>query len=143
MGSLSYFESRSAKLNCTPEKVFNFVTDIRNFEQFIPSEAVNNWQADSESCSFNVSSMGSVNLKLVQKEKFNLVAFKGDALRKNEFDLELHINRKSNDLAEVKVSVNAELNPIMKMIAARPIGQFLEMLIDRMEKFEEWEKTKE
>jgi carbon monoxide dehydrogenase subunit G len=143
MGNLSYFESRSAKLTCTPEKVFNFVTDIRNFEQFIPSEAVSNWQADSDSCSFNVSSIGSVNLKLVQKEKFNLVAFKGDALRKNEFDLELHINRKSNDLAEVKVSVNAELNPIMKMIAARPIGQFLEMLIDRMEKFDGWEKTKE
>ena len=37
--------------------------------------------------------------------------------------------------AEVKVLLNAELNPMMKMIAAKPIEQFLEMLIAEMEKF--------
>jgi len=36
MTDLSYFESRTGKLSCNAEEVFAFVTDIRNFERFIP-----------------------------------------------------------------------------------------------------------
>jgi hypothetical protein len=31
----------------------------------------------------------------------------------------------------------------MKMMAAKPISQFLEMLINEMEKFRDWKNTKE
>jgi len=30
----------------------------------------------------------------------------------------------------------------MKMVAVKPIGQFLEMLISEMEKFDKWEEIK-
>ena len=59
MTDMSNFESRSGKLKCTKEEVFNFVTDIRNFEQFIPQGTINEWQAERESCSFRVSMLGS------------------------------------------------------------------------------------
>ncbi len=48
MSDLSYFESRSGKLNCNAEELFTFVTDIRNFEQFLPEVTINNWSAEKE-----------------------------------------------------------------------------------------------
>jgi hypothetical protein len=143
MSNLSYFESRFGKLTCTAEKVFDFVTDIRNFDRFIPKGTINNWHAERESCSFGVSMLGTVSVRLTQKEKYKQVVFNGDALKKNDFELVLQITGNNDNLADVKVALNAELNPMMKMIAVKPIGQFLEMLIVEMEKFTGWDETKE
>ncbi len=135
MADLSYFESRSGKPDCTPEEIFGFVTDIRNFEQFIPAGSVTDWEASKDRCSFRVPRMGNVHLRIVREEKPLLVAYKGNALNNNDFDIVVHIRKNNNNKADVKVSLNAELNPMVKMIASKPIGQFLEMLVDRLENF--------
>lgn len=143
MSDLSHFESRSGSLSCTAEECFAFVTDIRNFERFIPHNTISNWQSDKESCSFSVSMIGTVILRIVQKEVYSRVVYNGDALKKNDFELVLHIAVNSNKLAEVKVVLNADLNPMMKMMAAKPIAQFLEMLINEMENFSGWKEIRE
>lgn len=143
MSDLSYFESRPGMVTCSADKLFLFVTDIRNFERFIPKGTISNWQADKESCSFSVSMLGTVSFSLSEKVKYTKVVFNGDALKKNDFELALNITDNQQNPASVKITLNAELNPMMKMIAVKPIGQFLEMLISEMEKFTEWEKIKE
>lgn len=135
MADLSYFESRSGKPDCTPEEMFGFISDIRNFERFIPAGTVSGWTASKDHCSFSVPKMGDVILRIVREESPSLVAFKGSALNVNDFDIVIRINKNTDNKADVKVSLNAELNPITKMIASKPISQLLEMLIDRMEGF--------
>ena len=130
-------------MTCTPEEVFKFVTDIRNFERFIPKGIISNWIAEKESCSFSVSMLGTVTVRLAEKENFTRVVFDGDALKKNNFSLVLLISDKDKDPAEVKVTLSADLNPMMKMMAANPIAQFLEMLIKEMENFRDWNVTRE
>jgi hypothetical protein len=143
MTNLSYFESRSGNLSCKAPELYGFVTDIRNFEQFIPNGVISNWNAERESCSFNVSMIGTVSVRLVEKEEFTKVMYIGDALKKNDFSLTLKISVNDKNQACVSVSLSANLNPMMKMMAAKPIVQFLERLIDEMESFRGWEKTKE
>ena len=142
MDDLSFFESRSGKLTCSAEDVFTFVTDIRNFERFIPQGTINNWQAERESCSFSVSMLGTVSFRLAEKEMYNKVGFAGNALGENDFSMVLHISDNGKNHAEVKVSLNADLNPMMKMMATKPIGQFLEILINEMERFRGWNDIK-
>ncbi len=137
MEDLSYFESRTGNLSCTPREVFDFVCDIRNFERFIPKGTVNNWNAEKESCSFTVSMLGTVGVRISEKEEFTKVTFNGDAFKKNDFKLILQILNQ-DETAKVKVFLNAELNQMMKMIAAKPIAQFLELLINEMEIFKGW-----
>ena len=143
MTDLTCFESRTGNLSSTAEDCFAFVSDIRNFERFIPRESISNWQSDRESYSFSVSMLGNVSIRIAQKEEYCKVVFKGDALKKNDFELVLHILDNINKLAHVMVVLNADLNPMMKMIAAKPIGQFLEMLIKEMENFTGWKEIKE
>jgi len=143
MSDLSQFRSRTGFLNNSAEECFAFVTDIRNFERFIPKDTISNWQSGRESCSFSVSMLGSVSLRIAQKEEFSRVVFNGDALKKNDFELVLHIKGNINKTTEIMVELNADLNPMMKMIATKPIGQFLEMLIKEMENFTGWKDIKE
>jgi carbon monoxide dehydrogenase subunit G len=143
MNHISYFESRQGELTGTDEEVYIFVTDIRNFERFIPEGILKSWRADRESCSFEVSMLGKVTLSLSEKELNKKVVFKGDALKKNDFSLLLHISKNNNDLAVVKVSLEADLNPIIKMMAANPVNKFLEKLIGEMESFRDWKNIRE
>jgi hypothetical protein len=143
MADVSYFESRIGKPECSPEQIFYFVTDLRNFERFIPAGAIVGWKADIDTCSFKVPNMGDVTLSIVRKEPYTLVAYKGSALKNNDFEIVLHIDRNDRNLSDIKVSLNAELNPMMKMIASKPIGQFLGMVIDRIENFNCWDEIKE
>jgi carbon monoxide dehydrogenase subunit G len=143
MTGLSYFESRTGKLTCNVGEVFTFVTDIRNFERFIPGGIISNWTAEKESCSFSVSMLGTVTVRLSEKERFTKVVFSGDALKKNDFLLTLNITDIVGDHAEVRILLSAELNPMMKMMAGKPIKQFLERLINEMEGFRDWKSTRE
>ena len=59
-------------------------------------------------------------------------------LNKNDFLLSLLIDEKGDNLAEVQISLKADLNPMLKMMASKPIEQFLEMMIVQMENFREW-----
>ena len=141
MSDLSKFESRTGRLAGNAEEVFTFVTDIRNFERFIPAGIISNWKSEKESCSFSVSMLGTVSVRLAEKERYTRVVFSGDALKKNDFLLTLNITDNSSDHAEVKIMLSAELNPMMKMIAVKPIGQFLERLINEMEGFRDWKSS--
>ena len=142
MSELSNFESRSGKLTCNAADLFAFVTDIRNFEQFLPETIANKWSAEKESCRFDVSMIGTVTVRLSEKTEYTRVVYTGDALKKNDFLLSLII-ADTKDSAEVKVNLSADLNPMMKMVASKPINQFLELLINKMETFNGWENTKE
>jgi hypothetical protein len=135
---ISHYESRYGSLSCTSREVFDFVTDIRNFEQFIPGGTINNWKSEKDRCSFGVSMVGAISVRIEKKEPFNKVIFSGDALKENDFSLVLNISESPVNTAEVKLLLEAELNPMLKMMANKPIIQFLEMLIREMENFKGW-----
>jgi hypothetical protein len=81
MPDISTFESRTGYLSCTPAEIFDFVTDIRNFSQFVPVGTVDDLQIDAESCSFHISPLGKVNLKLSERVPHNKVVYNGSVLQ--------------------------------------------------------------
>lgn len=142
MTAISQFRSRTGKINSSSEDIFIFVTDIRNFEQFAPSGTINNWQAGKESCSFSAPMLGTVSFRLTEKVKNSRVVFEGDAMKKNDFTIVLSISETGKETSDVIVSLDADLNPLMKMMAVNPINQFLELLVKEMESFKGWRNVK-
>lgn len=138
MTDLSFFESRRGTVSCSAKELYAFVTDIRNFERFIQKETINRWKAEKEFCSFSVPMLGTVALRIAEKEEFKRVVYNGDALKKNDFILTLSIADNINNKADAGIVLSADLNPIMKVMATKPIEQFLEKLIYEMEQFRGW-----
>lgn len=138
MADNSSFESRTGRLSCTPEVFYNFITDIRNLEQFVPKEKTGNWVASSDSCSFNVPPLGGANVRISAKVASSLVEYTGNIMKSNNFNLKVNISGNEKTLAEVRILFTADLNPILRMMASGPIEKFLELLISEMEKFDKW-----
>ena len=67
MPDISEFKSRNRKAELYPAEIFDFVTDIRNFRQFVPEGTIDDLQIAADSCSFNISPLGKVNFSLSEK----------------------------------------------------------------------------
>jgi carbon monoxide dehydrogenase subunit G len=141
MGEILAFESRTGKLNASAESVFNFVTDIRNFSRFVPDGKISNLKLERDECSFKINMLGTVNFSITEKIMYSKVLFSGEALQTNKFSLDLKIESSGDSSSGVQVSLKAEMNPFLKVIANDPIRQFLETLITEMENFRDWENT--
>jgi len=139
MPEISTFESRTGNLTCSPSEIFDFVTDIRNFRQFVPDGIIEDLQIGMESCSFNVSPVGNVSVNLVRKEPHTKVVYDGNFLKTNDFSLILDIKENNEGKAVINLRLAAHLNPLLKMMAAKPIGEMLEKLVNEMEKFKGWQ----
>jgi hypothetical protein len=132
------FESRRGKLTCSPPELFGFITNIKNFERFIPAGNIKNWQASEKECSFQILPFGTANVRIKEAVPDSLVKYHGEVLRENEFELAVHISENERKLAEVQLFLTAGLNPFLKMMASEPINRFMELLIVEMEKFDGW-----
>jgi carbon monoxide dehydrogenase subunit G len=141
MPDISIFESRTGNLTCTPGEIFDFVTDIRNFRQFVPAGTIEDLKVEAESCSFRVSPVGDVRFSLSQRETNRKVVYEGNVLHSNDFSLVLDIRENTSGKAVVNLKLEAHLNPLLKMMAAKPIERFLEKMIDEMENFSGWQSA--
>jgi carbon monoxide dehydrogenase subunit G len=138
MTQVSAFSSRKGNPDCTPEEVFGFVTDMRNFIRFVPGGSVDSLTVEKESCSFSIPALGDVFVKLSEKDPFEKVVYEGKALQDNEFKLRMDILKSDSGKAEIQIFLEAGLNPFLKIMASGPITRFLEKLIDEIEKFRGW-----
>jgi carbon monoxide dehydrogenase subunit G len=142
MSDISTFESRKGNLESSPEDVFNFVTDIRNFNRFIPEEKISNLKLEQDECSFQVNMIGYVNFRIAEKIRFRKVLYAGNAMKTNNFSLELQIANSRDNNSEIKLFLETDMNSFLKMVATEPIKQFLETLVTEMEKFKDWKNIR-
>ena len=144
MANNSTFESRTGTVKGTPAEIFGFVTDIRNFEQFIPEKAgISEMNVGKESCSFKIESLGRVNVHISERQPLNKVVFNGTLFQTNDFSLRIDIAENSSGTADVVLKVSSDLNPLLKMMVSGPVQTFLARMIDEMEKFDGWTKVSE
>jgi hypothetical protein len=138
MTGLTEFKSRRGILACGAAEAFSFVSDLRNFQQFTNDVKVDDLKVESDSCSFNISPVGEVALSILRKIPAKEVYYTGSLLKSNDFSLLLELDENGDGKAVVALTVQADLNPVLRMIAAKPVEQFLERLIGEMEKFRNW-----
>ncbi|HOU02231.1 MAG TPA: hypothetical protein PK719_08455 [Bacteroidales bacterium] len=139
--SISTYESRQGKVDFGAADIYNFVTDIRNFERFIPPDTFTDIKIDRDTCSFRVGMLGEVTIRLKEKFYPDKVIFSGYARQVNDFSLILNIISQEADKSEVKVDLSADMNPFLKMVADEPVRYFLAKLIEEMENFKGWKET--
>lgn len=138
MGTETEFISPTGTIKHDCDKVYNFVSDIRNFSRFVPDDTVTNWIADADSCSFEVSPMGIAEVRITERTAPKLVKFEGVALQNTNFRLWVQMSECNPSETKFRIVLKAELNQFYKLIASKPVNNFLERLVDQIEKFEDW-----
>lgn len=126
------FKSEWTQIQAPQEKAFAFISDIDNLGKLMPEQVVN-WEASGDSCSFTIKGMTSLHLKVDKREPHSLIRLVPDGKSPFEFTLDIAF-RSRDDLSEAQVTINAALNPMLAMMAKRPLQNLVNII---MKKFSE------
>lgn len=128
-------ESKIGSIAHSDEKIYTFLTDFNNFKNLIPQDKITNWESDENSCRFTVNPVGETGVRIIEKEPFKLIKLKG--IEESKFDFTFWVQLKSvaeND-TRMKLTLEASLNPMLQTMAKKPLQEFLNKVIDQLEKY--------
>ncbi len=80
------------------------------------------------------------NLKLTKgaKTEFNYISYDGEGKSPFELSLHFHLNEKTENATAAQVIFKAALNPMLKMMASRPLQNLVNIIVEKLK--EEMEK---
>jgi len=111
------------------QEFFGIVSDMRNIPALLPEQAIN-VQTDNDNISFTVQGMGSIALRVSQRVTYSLVQLVPVGKTPFPFVLSIKIAGLGNN-CRVMYEIDAELNPLLAMMAKRPLQNLVDMMADR------------
>lgn len=131
---VSNFESRQGRIRYSDEQIYNFISNFNNFKQFIPEDKIKDFKATEDTCSFSVPTIGIVGLKMLEKTPFTTIKVSGDGMANQQFSFWVQLKKVEDDDTRIKFTITADMNPMVKMMASKPLQNFLDKLVETMER---------
>ncbi|PKP51149.1 MAG: hypothetical protein CVT92_13535 [Bacteroidetes bacterium HGW-Bacteroidetes-1] len=111
--------------------VFNFASDLNNMGILMPEQVIN-WKADTDTCSFTIKGMTNLSLRLDEIRPNRLIRLVPNGKSPFEFDLVMHFREIGEEQTQIKVELNAELNPMLAMMAKRPLQNLVNIIAEKL-----------
>ena len=124
------FESKWQNIDAPVEKVYDFLNDLRNLEKLMPEQIID-YKAEAQKCSFTIKGMTSLSLKVEQSLPGKLIRLVPEGKSPFEFELLAHL-KEDDTKTLVKIQLQASLNPMMAMMAKRPLQNLVEIMADKL-----------
>ncbi len=129
--SLTKIDSDKVEINNSAENVFNYLSDFRNFEKLMPPQ-VTNWQSTPDECTFTIKGMATIGMKIVEKTPHTKISITSHGKVPFQFQLFVLLTPKDATNCIGQLVFESELNMMMKMMVEKPLGNFFNMLTQKM-----------
>ena len=129
---MTTFESEIKKAECNDSEIFGLLSDLNNIEKIkdkIPQDKITDLVFDADSCRFTVEMVGQIGLRIVEREPFKTIKFAADQ-SPIDFNLWIQLKQVEEDDTRIKVTVKADLSPMIKMVVAKPMETFVDKLAE-------------
>lgn len=124
-------ESPKTTVNKSSQDVFNFLSEVKNFEKLMPENISKFEVIDDDKFLFALKGMPEIILKKKEVTPPNKIVL-GAAGGKIDFSLIGHIEEIDTNTSNVQLVFNGEFNPMMAMMIKSPITKFIETLTTNM-----------
>jgi carbon monoxide dehydrogenase subunit G len=128
---MTTLRSDQVTVNKSAAAVFGFLSDFNHFKDLMP-EQVTNWNSTSDECSFTIAGMASLGMKVTERNPNTLIRAVRHGSAPFDFTLSCHIEDRQ-EACGVQLVFEADMNPMLKMMAERPLTNFLNMLVQRLQ----------
>tara|TARA_R110002049_G_scaffold4842_15_gene34256 strand:- start:580 stop:969 length:390 start_codon:yes stop_codon:yes gene_type:complete len=125
-------EGNTVTIEKSQEELFNFFSDLNNFEQIMP-ENINKFEVDGDSFLFGLPGMPEIRLVLKEKTPFSNITL-GAASSKLSFSLITNITVIEENKSEVSLTFDGEFNAMMAMMVKKPLTKFVDTLTENIGK---------
>jgi len=127
---MTRIESDKVTIDKPAKEVFDFLSDFNNFEKLMP-EQVTNWKSTPDECSFTIQGMASLGMKIVEKKPNTLIRIAKNGSAPFDFSLNC-ILEELQQQSSIQLAFEVDLNPMMKMMAVKPLTNFLNILVHKL-----------
>ncbi len=124
-------ESPKVTVEKSQQDVFDFLSDVKNFETLMPENISKFEVLDDDKFLFALKGMPEIILKKKEMIAPNKIVL-GAAGGKLDFSLTGNIVELGDNKSEIQLSFNGDFNPMMAMMIKGPIGKFIETLATNM-----------
>ncbi|MEO0570421.1 MAG: SRPBCC family protein [Bacteroidota bacterium] len=127
-----HIESPVKSVNQSSETVFNFLSDVKNFEKLMP-ENIDKFELLNED-TFRFALRGMPEIVLRKEEEHpNSKVVLGAASSKLNFTLTANIKEVETEKSDVALTFEGKFNAMMAMMIKGPITNFIQTLSSNME----------
>ncbi|PZW39722.1 hypothetical protein LX95_02086 [Mesonia algae] len=128
-----HLESEKNTVNKSQEELFNFLTEVKNYETIMP-DSIQKFEVKGEdSFLFQLKGMPEIKLLIKEKTPFNQVIL-GAKSEKLPFTLTANITEIASAESEVQLIFDGEFNAMMAMMIKSPLKNFINTLSQNMGK---------
>jgi carbon monoxide dehydrogenase subunit G len=120
-------ESPKTRVNKSSQDVFNFLSDVKNFEKLMPENISKFEVLSDDTFLFALKGMPEIILKKKEVIPPNKIVL-GAAGGKIDFSLIGNIADVDGNTSDVQLVFNGDFNPMMAMMIKGPITKFIETL---------------
>lgn len=126
-------ESPKISVQKSPKTIFDFLSNVKNFESLMPENISKFEVIDDETFLFALKGMPEIVLKKKAVEDPNKIVL-GAGGGKIDFTLTGNIEGIDENSSEVQLLFNGDFNPMMAMMIKGPITKFIETLVSSIPK---------
>ncbi|MEC3965966.1 SRPBCC family protein [Flagellimonas halotolerans] len=128
-----HIEASKKKVAKSDKEVFEFLTDIKNFETLMPDNIDKFEVLDENTFKFALKGMPEIVLRLKEQNPHHKVVL-GAASDKLPFTLTADIESLGENESEVALNFEGEFNAMMAMMIKAPITNFMGTLSNNLDK---------
>ena len=129
---MTRFESSARTIDAGRKLVFDFLSDIRNFNTLVPEGKVRDFNSGKDYARFHVDGLGEVGVHIVSSEPWDTVVYGSEGSVPFGFRLLAKLKENEGGSSVLKLILEAELNVMMKMMAKKPLEEGIEMIASRL-----------
>ena len=121
--------SEKVIVNQSQEQFFEFLTDLNNFEQLMPS-TIEKFEVDGDSFLFGISGMPEIRLVIADKLEHERITLQAASSKLN-FSLVTSLKEISETSCECQLFFEGDFNPMMAMMVKKPLQKFIDTLAEK------------
>ncbi|WP_089666631.1 orotate phosphoribosyltransferase [Gramella sp. MAR_2010_147] len=126
-------ESQKVTANKRQQEMFQFLTNVKNYEQIMPESKEKFEVISDDTFHFQLKGMPEIRLKIIETQEPNLVVL-GSTAEKFPFRLKTHIADAGVEKSEVNMDFEGEFNAMMSMMIKSPLKKFINALTENIGK---------
>ena len=131
---MTKFESSVKQIPYPVEDVYRNISDLSNLERVrdrVPEDKLNSFAFDSDSVSVNVSPVGDLKLRIIEREENKCVKFETEQ-SPLPFNLWIQVLPVSDTESKMKVTVKADSPFMLKGMVSGPLQDGVEKIADAL-----------
>lgn len=126
---MTRLESNKVVVEKRPEEVFTFLSDFNNIGKLMPEQVVD-FKTEGDTCRFTIKGMATLGLIYDVKKPYESVSMKSHGKVPFDFILSCAMEPIGEETS-LQLFLNADLNPFLKMMAEKPLTNFLNLLVTK------------